>query len=223
MCWMYALLFMSAFVFSEPSEQANLNKDPGVTYTAKDFQHLKGMQGFSSALLDLHFTLYQGYVKNTNLILQELDQLESSGKMRSYDYGALKRRLGWEFDGMRLHELYFENLGGKADPKSAPKLMQALESQYGSFAAWKESFIATGMMRGIGWVILYIDPMTKKLVNTWINEHDVGHLATCHPLLVMDVWEHAYITEYGLNREQYIQAFFKNIDWVVVNKRYLQR
>ena len=111
MYWMYALLLMGSLVCSEPSEQANLNKTPAVTYTAKDFQHLKGMEGFSSALLDLHFTLYQGYVKNTNLILQELEQLESSGKMRSYDYGALKRRLGWEFDGMRLHELYFENLG----------------------------------------------------------------------------------------------------------------
>jgi Fe-Mn family superoxide dismutase len=112
MYWMYALLLMGSLVCSEPSKPATLNKESVLSYTAKDFQHLKGMEGFSSALLDLHFTLYQGYVKNTNLILQELEQLENSGKMRSYDYGALKRRLGWEFDGMRLHELYFENLGG---------------------------------------------------------------------------------------------------------------
>ena len=154
--------------------------------------------------------------------MEKLNNLESSQQMRSLEWGAFKRRLGWEFDGMRLHELYFENMGGKGDSKQGPEIIKALEKEFSSFNQWKDAFIATGLMRGIGWVILYQDKATKKLINTWISEHDLGHLASCSPLLVMDVWEHAYITEFGLNREKYIQAFFQNIDWKVVNQRFLE-
>ncbi len=189
-------------------------------YTPKDFSYLKGMNGFSNALLELHFTLYQGYVKNCNLLLEKLQALDDSQQMRSAEWGALQRRLGWEFDGMRLHELYFENLAGKGDKKDGAEIVSALEKQFGSFESWKQAFISTGMIRGIGWVVLYKDPITQKLINCWINEHDVGHLATSSPIIVMDVWEHAYLTEYGLNREKYIQAFFENIDWKVVNRRF---
>lgn len=191
-------------------------------YVAKNYTYLKGMQGFTDALLDLHFKLYQGYVNNCNLLMEKLNNLESSQQMRSLEWGAFKRRLGWEFDGMRLHELYFENMGGKGDSKKGPEIIKALEKEFSSFNQWKDAFIATGLMRGIGWVILYQDKATKKLINTWISEHDLGHLASCSPLLVMDVWEHAYITEFGLNREKYIQAFFQNIDWKVVNQRFLE-
>ena len=121
---------------------------------------------------------------------------------------------------MRLHEFYFDNLGGKdALDKSAP-LYQRIAKDFGSYDAWKKNFIATGLIRGIGWVILYRDPQTGRLFNTWINEHHVGHLAGGAPLLVMDVFEHAYITQYGLDRAKYISAFFDNIDWAKVGKRY---
>lgn len=188
-------------------------------YVAKDFSYLKGMKGFSDALLSMHFTLYQGYVKNTNLILNELEKMNQSGDVRSYDYGAIKRRLAFEFDGMRLHELYFSNLGGKGDTTKGKKIIDLITSQYGSYEAWKKDFIATGLMRGIGWTILYIDQESGRLINTWIDEHDTGLLAKSSILLVMDVWEHAFITEYGLNREKYIMAFFDNISWGVVEKR----
>lgn len=192
----------------------------GEGYAAKNYSSLLGMNGFSDALLQMHFKLYEGYVKNTNVLLDKLKTLSDSNQASSVEYAELKRRFGWEFDGMRLHELYFDNLGGKSpiDPKSA--LSVALAAQFGSFDQWKKDFVATGLMRGIGWVILYYDPQQKKLVNCWINEHDVGHLATSQPILVMDVFEHAYITQYGLDRSKYIDAFFANINWTVVSSRF---
>ncbi len=189
-------------------------------YQAKDYSYLFGMPGFSDQLLKLHFQLYQGYVKNTNQLLSRLKELELQDRDQTYDYGALKRRVGWEFDGMRLHELYFENLGGKESLDKSDPLYQRISKDFGSFEAWKKNFIATGMIRGIGWVILYRDPQNGRLMNTWINEHDLGHLAGGAPLLVMDVFEHAYITQYGLDRGKYIGAFFDNINWAKAAKRY---
>jgi len=189
-------------------------------YKAKDYSRLLGMPGFSDELLKMHFQLYQGYVKNTNLLLQAFKDASMETPLELYSYGALKRRLGWEFDGMRLHEFYFGNLGGKTDLEKESSLYLAIADQFGSFENWKKNFLDTAMMRGIGWVILCRDPQTGRFMNVWISEHDLGHLAGAEPLLVLDVWEHAYLTEYGLDRAGYIQAFFKNIDWSVVQGRF---
>jgi superoxide dismutase, Fe-Mn family len=188
-------------------------------YEAQDFSKLKGMAGFSDKALDLHFTLYQGYVKNANLLLDQLQQLSAQNQMQSPAYAELKRRLGWEFDGMRLHELYFGNLGGKEPLNKDGKLMQRLTENFGSYDNWAADFKATGAMRGIGWVVLYEDPKSGRLMNVWINEHDVGHLAGGRPLLIMDVFEHAYLPDYGLKRGDYMQAFFQNINWPAVEAR----
>lgn len=187
-----------------------------IGYEAKDFSHLIGMPGFSKELLEMHFKLYRGYVKNTNYLLQKISEIE----LGSYEFGALKRRLGWEFDGMRLHEMYFMNLGGNGHLRRKSPLYLAIVHQFGSFQKFRDEFIAVGTMRGIGWAMLYLDPVENRLINVWINEHDVGHLVKGNALLVMDVWEHAYITEYGLDRKKYIDVFFQNIDWEVVEKRY---
>jgi Fe-Mn family superoxide dismutase len=168
----------------------------------------------------MHFQLYQGYVKNTNLLMGRMKDLELQDRDQSYEYGALKRRLGWEWNGMRLHELYFENLGGTDPLDKSNALYQRIAKDFGSYDQWKKNFISTGLIRGIGWAILYRDAQTGKLFNTWINEHDLGHLAGGDPLLVMDVFEHAYITQYGLDRGKYIGAFFDNIEWSKVAKRY---
>ena len=177
-------------------------------YEARDFSNLQGMEGFSETLLNNHFTLYQNYVKNTNLLLEKLEALVQEGKDRTPEYAELKRRFGFEWDGMRLHEYYFDNLGGKGslDPGSA--LYKRIEQGFGSLDAWKKDFVSTGSMRGIGWVILYEDPTSGGLLNCWINEHEVNHLAGCAPILVMDVFEHAFMTDYGLNKAAYIEAFF---------------
>jgi Fe-Mn family superoxide dismutase len=191
-------------------------------YQSKDFSYLLGMGGLSDDLLKMHFQLYEGYVKNVNLVLQKLKSLTRSNRASSYEFGAFKRRLGWEFDGMRLHELYFSNLGGRSGPGEKMSIYQAIEKQFGSFDLWKRDFLATGAIRGIGWVILIRDPKEDRLINLWINEHDLGHLAGCEPLLVMDVWEHAYLTEYGLDRKKYMEVFLEKVNWDVVQERFSQ-
>src|SRR4030042_1343307 len=184
-----------------------------MAYTAKDYGKLIGMAGFSDTLLKNHFTLYQGYVNNTNKLLDILDAMLKEGKVGTPEYAELRRRLGWEFDGMRLHEYYFENLGGKAALNKSGKLGQKLAQECGSYENWEKDFKGVGAMRGIGWVVLYLDSQGGRLINQWINEHDVGHLAGCTPVLIMDVFEHAFMLDYGLKRADYIEAFFKNINW----------
>jgi Fe-Mn family superoxide dismutase len=142
----------------------------------------------------------------------------SEGKTGTPEYAELKRRLGWEFDGMRLHEFYVENLGAKPlDANGA--LAKKIAADFGSFENWEKDFKATGSMRGIGWTILYQDPLSGRLINFWIGEHDVAHPAGCVPLLIMDVFEHAFMLDFGLKRADYIAAFFANINWGAVEGR----
>jgi len=188
-------------------------------YTAKDYSKLVGMPGFSDTLLKNHFTLYQGYVTNTNKVLDTLDGLLKEGKTGTPDYAEMTRRFGWEFDGMRLHEYYFENLGGKGSLPAEGKLASKLAAEFGSVENWEKDFRAVGAMRGIGWAVLYQDPLSGRLLNVWINEHDGGHPAGCTPVLIMDVFEHAFMIDYGLKRADYINAFFQNVDWAAVESR----
>lgn len=184
-----------------------------MTYEAKDYSGILGTAGFSDDLLNMHFKLYQGYVANTNKAADLLTTTEKG----SPAYNEIKRRFGWEFNGMRLHEYYFGNISKEATDMGA---MEAeLTKHFGSVDAWKADFKATGGVRGIGWVILAYDAQEDRMFNVWINEHDLGHLAGATPLLVMDVFEHAFITEYGLARADYINAFMNAIDWNAVNSR----
>jgi len=187
-------------------------------YAPKDYAKLIGMAGFSETLLKNHFTLYQGYVTNTNKVLDTLDQMARDGKTAAPEFAELKRRLGWEFNGMRLHEYYFENLGGSGVKKDGA-LAKKLADSFGSFDAWEKDFRATGAMRGIGWAVLYQDTASGRMINFWVNEHDVAHPAGCVPILIMDVFEHAFMLDYGLKRADYIEAFFKNINWVAAESR----
>ncbi|HZV82517.1 MAG TPA: Fe-Mn family superoxide dismutase [Geobacteraceae bacterium] len=190
-----------------------------MAYTAIDFARLTGMSGFSEALLKNHFTLYQGYVTNTNKLVDILELMLKEEKTANPEFAELKRRLGWEFNGMRLHEYYFDNLGGNAPLNVDGRLGKKLSESFGSVDAWEKDFRATGAMRGIGWTVLYQDSADGRLINFWINEHDEGHPSGCMPILVMDVFEHAFMLDYGLKRADYIEAFFKNIDWKAVEGR----
>lgn len=194
-----------------------------MTYEAKDYSRLLGMPGFGDALLSNHFTLYQGYVKNTNAVMEQLSAMigELKPESPSTQYAELKRRMGWEFNGLRLHEYYFDNLGGTKPLAEYVRLTEALAKQFGSPEAWEADFRATGAMRGIGWVALYQDNLTGVLFNQWIGEHDTGHWAGCRLILIMDVFEHAYMTDYGLKKLSYIDAFFKNANWAMVESRLL--
>lgn len=211
----YTLLSDYAF----PFKSHLIREDKTMLYNPKDYSKLIGMPGFSETLLNNHFTLYQGYVTNTNKVLEILSQMLKDGKAATPEFAELKRRLGWEFNGMRLHEYYFENLGGKSALKMNGKLAKKIIEDFGSYELWEKDFRATGAMRGIGWVVLYQDSANGKLINFWISEHDVSHPAGCRPILVMDVFEHAFMLDYGLKKADYIETFFKNIDWASAEAR----
>lgn len=214
-----------------------------MAYTAKDYSSLLGMEGLSETLLKNHFTLYQGYVTNTNKVLDALQGMLREGNTGTPEFAELKRRLGWEFNGMRLHEYYFENLaigatapagstnpgaavGGQRTPattgkgvRKEGKLADRLKEDFGSVEHWEKDFRGIGAMRGIGWAALYQDGSNGRLINFWINEHDVSHPAGCSLILVMDVFEHAFMPDYGLKKADYIEAFFKNINWEAAESR----
>lgn len=190
-------------------------------YQAKKYDGLIGLPGFSDQLLKNHFTLYEGYVTNVNKLLSRTAELAAEDRAAIPEYAELKRRLGWEWNGMRLHEYYFENLGREARAASEDSpLAKQIGEDFGSLEAWEKNFRATGAMRGIGWVVLYHDKASGRLLNAWVNEHDTGHLAGASPLLIMDVFEHAYMLDYQLKKADYIEAFFKAIDWMAVEKRF---
>lgn len=189
-------------------------------YSSRVFPALYHIRGLDRELIEMHLSLYRGYVNQTNQLLIKLRQISRSAQRSSLLFGALSRRFGWEYNGMRLHELYFENLGGSGtlDPNST--LFLALKGSFGSFENWRKEFIQLGNSRGVGWVMLAVDPKTGDLFNQWIDEHDTGALVSVQPLVVMDVWEHAYITQFGLNRGAYIELFLKNLDWSAAEQRY---
>ena len=176
------------------------------------------MPGFSRALLENHFKLYDGYVGNTNTLAEKL-ALAQAG---TPEYSELKRRFGWEWNGMRLHELYFGNITPdiRATLSRESELYKKIVSDFGSYEKWENDFIITGSARGIGWAVLSYDQEGKILFNTWVNEHDAGHLAGAKPILIMDVFEHAFMIDYGLKRADYIEAFMKAINWSMVSERF---
>ena len=168
-----------------------------------------------------HLKLYSGYVKNTNGLLEKIDLAQKGSTPDAYMIAELRRRLGFEFNGMRLHEFYFEALDGDGQINTQSELMGIIGSQFGSFDTWLSEFKSAGMMRGIGWVILYFDPMSKMFHNAWITDHEVGHLAGLPVILAMDVWEHAYLLDYlPSQRKEYIEAFFSNLNWKIIEKRF---
>jgi superoxide dismutase, Fe-Mn family len=191
-------------------------------YEALSFPHLEnGLEGISKDQLEVHFKLYQGYVNNTNILNEKLSTFIANKDFGSVEYAELRRRLGFEFNGMILHEYYFLNLKNQGAPLSAETpLYKALIENFGSFEQWEQDFKKTGAMRGIGWAVLYQDPLSKRLFNFWITDHEFGHPAGYQPILVMDVWEHAYTVDYkATERPHYIDAFFKNVDWEKANQR----
>jgi len=198
---------------------AQARKENRMPYAAKDYGKLIGMEGFSETLLKNHFTLYQGYVTNTNKLMDTLGQMLKEGKTATPEFAELKRRFGWEFNGMRLHEYYFENLGGKGAIDKGGKLFKKIAESFGNYEEWEKDFRGVGTMWGIGWAILYQDSVSGALCNCWINEHDVGHLAGCNPILILDVFEHAFMIDYGLKRPDYIASFFKNVEWKAAEAR----
>lgn len=191
-------------------------------YTPKTF-NLAGLSGISDKTLEVHFGLYEGYVKNTNLLNEQIAEVVKSGRGEGSNphFAELTRRLGFEYNGMRLHEYYFENMtakNGGGDPP--PALRDALARSFGDVDTWRKDFVATAGMRGVGWAIAYADPRSGRISNHWIELHQDGNPAGFTPLLVLDVWEHAFLLDYKpAERSRYLDAFFANVDWGVVAGR----
>ena len=193
-------------------------------YQAKTYD-LFGLSGISDETLRVHFGLYEGYVKAANELRGQLSDFMTQGRVDHEQmpaYSELTRRLGFEFNGMVLHEYYFGNLrrGGGQQPPEGSAFHRAVERTFGSYDRWKADFCSVGMMRGVGWAISNIDPATGFVSNHWVSLHEHGNVAGFLPILVMDVWEHAFLLDYQPSeRKQYIESFFSNIGWGVVEDR----
>jgi Fe-Mn family superoxide dismutase len=172
------------------------------------------LSGISEEQIAQHWMLYEGYVKNVNALNEKLSALSGKGDFGT-EFAELKRRMGFEYDGMILHEKYFSVLrSGQKPLGEASELAKLMKASFGGSSEWREEFVAMGKMRGVGWVILYYDPRAGVLSNHWINLHEDGHPAGFAPILVMDVWEHAYMVDAGATgRAAYVEAFLKNVDW----------
>ena len=195
------------------------------SYTARQF-NLSGLKGISDQTLEMHFKLYEGYVKQTNNLNARIDEFIKDGNVDQDElpaYSELSRRLGFEYNGMVLHEYYFDNLmkgGGTGDPVQTSQFVKAAEASFGSYNIWKADFVGIGKMRGVGWAICYQNPNNGRLSNHWITLHETGNVAGFVPILVMDVWEHAFLLDYKpAERPKYIEAFFSNIAWNMVEDR----
>ncbi len=190
-------------------------------YTPKKWE-LSGLQGISDETLQIHFGLYEGYVKNTNLLTDLLAEMRAAGKNSGADpaYAEIARRLGWEFNGMRLHEYYFDNLTKSPKELGGGKLHDLIGSSFGSLENFKKDFSAIGGMRGVGWAIAFHDKVANRLVNVWIGDHNINELAGCEPVLVMDLWEHAFLRDYKpAEKGKYIESFMAHVDWSVAESR----
>ena len=199
------------------------------SYKAREF-NLSNLNGISDQTLEMHFKLYEGYVKETNKLTEAIDKFIADGKVDQEEmpaYSELTRRLGFEYNGMVLHEYYFDNLktgGGPGDPARTAQFAKAAEKSFGSYEVWKADFVSIGKMRGVGWAVCNQNPANGRLSNHWITLHETGNIAGFDPILVMDVWEHAYLLDYKpAERPKYIEAFFSNIDWAAVEKRLQQK
>ncbi len=195
------------------------------SYKARQYD-LSGLKGITDKTLEMHFKLYQGYVKETNNLSTRIAEFIKDANVDQEEmpaYSELTRRLGFEYNGMVLHEYYFENLkkdGGTGDPEPKSNFVKSAEAAFGSYEIWKADFVGIGKMRGVGWAICYENPANGRLSNHWISLHETGNVAGFTPILVMDVWEHAYLLDYKpAERPLYIEAFFSNIDWTTVGKR----
>ena len=199
-------------------------KTPHASYRTQTFD-LSGLKGISDKTLEMHFKLYEGYVKETNTLNAKIADFVRDGKVDQDEmpaYSELTRRLGFEYNGMVLHEYYFGNLkrGADGDAAAGSPFRKAAEESFGSYDVWKAEFVGVGKMRGVGWAICYQDPATQRLSNHWITLHEVGNVAGFVPILVMDVWEHAFLLDYPpAERPKYIEAFLANVDWEAVEQR----
>jgi Fe-Mn family superoxide dismutase len=192
-----------------------------MNYEAKTFTFPE-LDGISKKTMDEHMGLYQGYVKNFNAISALLPEYAKDSEKNAHALSELLRRRSFEFGGMRLHELYFPQLEGGATPiNTGSAFAKQVEKEYHSAENLLPYLKAIGNMRGPGWAILYWDPEAKQFLAGFSGEQHQGHFVTLPIILALDVWEHSFILDYGAQgKGKYIDAFFKNLNWGVVEERF---
>jgi len=186
-------------------------------FTTKKF-NIPKLIGISETNIEEHLKLYKGYVSNTNLIFNKINEYKSDSEKNTFILGELQRRLGFEFNGMRNHEYYFRAFeGGPKMIKVSGKLEKLINKEWGSFDKFLEDFKFVALTRGIGWAMLYYDDIYDKLIINWVDEQHIGHLIGLRPILCLDMWEHAYVYDYPTSaKKEYIENFFKNINWEII-------
>jgi len=190
-------------------------------YSAKTFS-LPELRGLSSESVEAHLGLYAGYVKNFNALSEMQATLMKDPSTNTTSLAEITRRLPFEFNGVRLHELYFSQWEGGTTPlRTDSPLSLALAKHYGSTEDWQKQFRAVGAMRGIGWALLVYDSEADAFHTIFVEQHHQGHFATLPVILALDVWEHAYVAQYGTTgRGAYIDACFTNYNWSVMERRF---
>ncbi|MDQ5948976.1 MAG: superoxide dismutase, Fe-Mn family [Patescibacteria group bacterium] len=173
------------------------------------------LKGLSTKTIEEHLKLYAGYVKHSNLIMQKIDELRQDSEKNAYALGEVQRRFGFEYNGMRNHEVYFDSLSDGAQPISeSGSLYTQIENDFGSFQNWLTQFKSIAMTRGIGWAMLYWDRKDKRLLNTWVDEQHMGQLQDCSLILGLDMWEHSFVADYQPSgKKQYVEDYFANLNW----------
>src|SRR3989344_210914 len=200
-----------------------------MTYTPKTF-NLPVLQGLSEKQIKVHIALYEGYVKHVNLIMEKLGAVrEGKLELDSYIVSELRRRFAFDFVARRMHELYSAQL--RRSEVGAPTETSGLDdgsalaaeasAKYGSSENFVKHIREVARSRGIGWVVVYADPQAKTIHTVFVGDHEVGQLAGLPILLALDLWEHAYMVDYvPAEKNNYIDAFFANLNWSVVEKRF---
>ena len=188
-------------------------------YQAQTFS-IPELEGISKATIEEHLGLYQGYVKHVNLIREKINDHKNKSEPDPYLVAETRRRLGFEFGGMRNHEYYFSQFEGGAKKMPDGDLKDKINSEWGSFEDWSNSFKTLAMTRGVGWAMLYYDKKNNRLIQAWVDEQHLGQLADLDIVLALDVWEHSYMLDYPPSQKKsYLEAFFKNLNWETVAKR----
>ncbi|HCC34012.1 MAG TPA: superoxide dismutase [Clostridiales bacterium] len=177
------------------------------------------VEGFSKRQLEEHHgVLYIGYVNKLNEIRRLQGEADHSKANQTYsDLRALKVEESFALNGIKLHEYYFDNIGGLGG-RAHGRALELIQRDFGSFEMWQTDFKASGLALR-GWVVLAYDPYDGRLHNFGSDSHNLGPIWDAVPVLVMDTYEHAYMIDYGVKRPPYIEAFMKVIDWDVVNER----
>ncbi len=190
-------------------------------FTEKKF-NLPELKGISSKTIEEHLKLYAGYVKNSNLALQKIDDFIKNGKTDTYSGEVPKRRFAFEYDGMRNHEVYFDSLSDGAQAISPEsELYKSISYLWGSFDTWLAGFKAIALTRGVGWAMLYLDTKDKRLLNAYVEDHQLGQLVGCVPILALDMWEHAFVADYQPSgKKQYVEDFFANLNWKKIEENF---